>query len=295
MKAKADCIACMFKQALNTARVVTDDPQVHTDVLRRLAACLVDADLEHSPAFVSQDVYRIVTDMTGVKDPYEEHKRQSNAIALRILPDLREAVMTSDDPLGAAIHLAATGNTIDAGIGHATTMQIEHDILELLDQPFAVFDVDDFRAELGPRKRLLYLGDNAGEIVFDTVLADLVRRTGTEVVYCVKSGPIINDATIEDAETAVMPDFARIIETGSNDIGVNFERASREFLDAFADADLILGKGHGNFETCNDRPENIYFLLKAKCPMVAAELGVELGDLVFKHSRATGSRAGGNG
>lgn len=286
MKAKADCLACMFQQALNTVRVVTDNPAVHTDVLRRLAACVSEADLDHSPAFVSQDVYRIVTEVTGVVDPYAEHKRDSNAVALKILPDLRRAVMEADDPLGAALHLAASGNTIDAGIGHATTHQIEAQIMGLLDQPFAVFDIEDFRAELGPGRRMLYLGDNAGEIVFDTVLADLVGRTGTEVVYSVKSGPIINDATREDARAARMHEHARVIETGSNDIGVNFDRASAEFRDCYARADLILGKGHGNFETCNGRLENLYFLLKAKCPMVAHSLGVEVGDLVFKHSPA---------
>jgi len=276
----------MFRQALDAAREVTDDPRLHLRVLQRLAERVTEINLDHTPALVSYDAYRVVSEVTGVADPYARQKRETNALALRLLPRVRDKAVHAADPLSAALHLAALGNTIDAGIGRTDPARIEAEIMRLLGRPFRVFDIDEFRAELGPGKRLLYLGDNAGEIVFDTVLADRIRGTGTAVTYSVKSGPIINDATREDARTAGMEAHAAVIETGSDDIGVNFERISGEFRAAFAGADVILAKGHGNFETCSGRPENLYFLLKAKCPMVAAELGVELNDLVFKHSPA---------
>ncbi len=282
MKAHPECIPCMFRQALNTTREVTDDPDVILAVMQQLSARVADLDLDATPAFISQAVYTIVSKVTGVADPFLEQKRESNALALRVLPVAREAVMAASDPLSAAVHLAAVGNMIDAGIGHP----VETDIMRMLELPFGIFDLDDFRAELGPGKQLLYLGDNAGEIVFDTVLVDLIGQTGTTVTYTVKSGPIINDATMEDAETAGITDFARVIETGSDDIGVYFPRASDAFREAFTSSDVILGKGHGNYETCNARPENLYFLLKAKCDLVAAQLDVDLGDLVFKHAPA---------
>ena len=172
---------------------------------------------------------------------------------------------------------------IDAGTGHA--FDIERDIEEMMSQAFAVSDIDAFREELVPGARLLYLGDNAGEIVFDTVLVRQLLERNVDVTYAVKSGPIINDATMADAEFAGMTELTHVIETGSNDIGVCFGNASPEFLDAFASADIVVGKGHGNFETCSGRPENVYFLLKAKCPMVADALGVEVGDIVFKKNR----------
>jgi uncharacterized protein with ATP-grasp and redox domains len=273
----------MFKQALNTVREITPDPDVSMAVLQRLAERVAVASLKGTPAFVSQAVYDVVTDVTGNADPFARHKRESNALALRILPHVRDAVMNAGDRLVAAVHLAAAGNVIDAGIGHAADTDVETEIMSMLDLPFGIFDIEPFRAELGPGKRLLYLGDNAGEIVFDTVLVDVIRETGTEIVYSVKSGPIINDATMEDAETAGMPDHTRVIETGSRDIGVNFDRLSDEFRDVMQTADIILGKGHGNFETCHQRPGNFYFLLKAKCDLVASELGVALGSLVLKH------------
>jgi uncharacterized protein with ATP-grasp and redox domains len=105
------------------------------------------------------------------------------------------------------------------------------------------------------------------------------------VTFAVKSGPIINDATMEDARQVRLTDLVPVIETGAGDIGVEWANVSDEFRRAFETADVILSKGHGNFETTEDRPENLYFLLKAKCEIVARALGVTLGDIVFARGR----------
>jgi len=279
MKAYPDCIACMFKQALNTARLVTEDPNVHVRVLKTLAARVAETTLDQTPAALSQPAYEVITEVTGVRDPYAALKRESNAATLGILPDLEEEIEKAADPLDAALHAAVAGNIIDLGIGHE--FDIERDVLEMMSQPFAISALDDFRNELRPGRRLLYLGDNAGEIVLDRLLIDRLTALGLAVTVTVKSGPIINDATMVDAREAGLFERVEVIETGSADIGVNWERVSDAFRTAFTQADLIISKGHGNFETCNERPENIYFLLKAKCPMVASELGCRLWDIVF--------------
>lgn len=271
----------MFKQALNTVRIATGDESIHSEVLSKLGALVEKISLNNTPATLSKPAYKIIAELTGNSDPYSKHKKESNRLALEMLPDMRSLVMNSADPMDAALHLAAAGNIIDAGIGHM--FDIKKDIAEFIHRRFAISAIDDFKKELGAGKTLLYLGDNAGEIVFDTVLVDLIQQTGTKVIYSVKSSPIINDATMEDAEFSGMTDLTSVIETGSDDIGVDFRNVSKEFMNIFKTADLILGKGHGNFETCNERPENLYFLLKAKCEMVANELEVNLGDLVFKH------------
>ena len=284
MDAKAECLACMFKQALNTVRQVTQDDAKHIEVLRRLAAYVAAVELDDSPAVLSQPVYRIVADVTGETDPFRDAKRAANTMALGMRPALRGKIRSSAAPLDTALHISAAGNVIDAGIGH--DYDIERDMADLLATPFAINDIDAFEAELTPGTRLLFLGDNAGEIVFDVLLVELLRARGVDVTYVVKSGPIINDATMEDARAAGLPELVNVIETGSDDIGVHFGNASAAFREAFDRADIILGKGHGNFETCNTRPENLYFLLKAKCPMVAAALGVTMGNIVFKRSRS---------
>ncbi|MCK5529296.1 MAG: DUF89 family protein [Kiritimatiellae bacterium] len=280
MKAEVDCIPCMFKQALNTARVVTDDPDVHREILAKVAERVAGLELSQTPAAMSQPAYKIVSEVTGVSDPYESAKAESNRIAMQLSEEFEEWVELTDDSLDAALHIAAAGNVIDLGAGHK--FDIEEDVRELMAQPFAVSSLDKFRAELKPGKKLLYLGDNAGEIVFDCLLVKQLLQHGVDVIFTVKSGPIINDATMRDANDVGMTDLVKVIETGGADIGVDWSNISDEFRAAFESADIIISKGHGNFETCNDRSENIYFLLKAKCELVADMLDVKLGDIVFK-------------
>jgi uncharacterized protein with ATP-grasp and redox domains len=247
-----------------------------------VARVTVRETLNQTPTAFSQHVYRIVSEVTGIKDPYRRQKHETNRIAMRLLPGLRRRIQRSKDPLDAALHAAVAGNIIDLGIGHK--FDLDKDIHRLMRQPFAVSSIRSFRKELRPGRKLLYLGDNAGEIVFDTLLVQQALDHGLSVTYTVKSGPVINDAMMEDAELCGMTKLARVIETGSDDIGIYWSRVSEEFRRALREADLIVAKGHGNFETCDDRPGNFYFLLKAKCEVVAASLGVKMGDIVFAHN-----------
>lgn len=283
MKAKSDCIPCLFRQALHTARIATSDPELHLDVLLELASQIPGRSMEMSPAAYSQPAYTIVSGITGVSDPFKKQKDETNRLALKLLPEMRRLIDRADDPLDAALHAAVGGNIIDLGINHK--FDIAKDMRATMRRPFAVSAIKQFRKDLGPGRRLLYLGDNAGEIVFDTLLVEQILKTGTEVIFTVKSGPVINDATMADAEVSGMTALTAVIETGSNDIGVNWNRSSRQFKNAFKRADIILAKGHGNFETCDGLPGNIYSLLKAKCNVVADALGVELGDIAFHHAR----------
>jgi len=281
MKCYPDCFVCLFRQALNTARVATDDPVLQRQVLERLAAKLAAGLPDGTPAMLSQAAYRTVAEVTGVLDPYWDQKTTTNAEALRLVPDLERMVRTADNPLETAVRVAVAGNVIDLGIGHA--FDIDVDVRELMTRPFAINAMDDFRDNIGSGRQILYVGDNSGEIVFDRVLVEQLLAAGSAVVFAVKAGPVINDATREDAEIAGLTGLVPVITTGSDDIGVNWETCSAEFCDAYDGADLVVSKGQGNFEGLTERSQNVYFLLKAKCECVAAELGVTFGDIVFKH------------
>jgi damage-control phosphatase, subfamily I len=274
----------MIRQALNTARIVTDDPAIHLKVVRRVAKLVPGLSLHQTPAGLSQPAYDVVAKVTGVKDPYKRERKKSNRLAMRLVPALKVLIGKASDPLDAALHVAVAGNVIDLGIGHK--FNIERDVRNIMKQKFAVSSAKDFRRELKRGRKILYLGDNAGEIVFDKLLIEQILPTGAEIVFAVKSAPIINDAVMQDARETGMTNLVKVITTGSNDIGINWHKTSREFKRAFTTADVILCKGHGNFETLHDRTENLYFLLKVKCDMVADEIGVKLGDIVF----ARGSR-----
>lgn len=280
MNTNAECIPCIFSQALRIAKKISDDPADNLDYMVQLAKWLGEADFKNNPSVLSQPAYELANKLTNNRDLFLEEKKQSNKIALSVKPTLRKIIDSSDDPLDTALHAAAAGNTIDLGVGHK--FDIEKDIIEMVNTGFAVNDIDSFRAELKPGRKLLYLGDNAGEIVFDTLLIEEIIKTGIEIVFSVKSGFIINDATMEDAKAVGMTDLTEVMETGGTDIGVNWDNISDEFRNLFETADVIISKGHGNYETTMHRKENIYFLLKAKCDYVAGTLGVTKGDIVFK-------------
>lgn len=273
----------MIRQALNTARIVTDDPAAHLEILRRVCRIAPGLSLNQTPAKLSQPAYYVVTKVTGVQDPYKRERKESNRIAMRLAPELKTLIRKSRDPLDAALHVAVAGNVIDLGIGHK--FDIEKDVRRIMKEDFAIDAIRDFRNELKRGRKLLYLGDNAGEIVFDKILIERILQTGTEVTFVVKSAPVINDAVMQDAREVGMTQLVKVITTGSNDIGVSWRNSSSEFKKAFKTADIIVSKGHGNFETCHNLPGNLYFLLKAKCDMVADELGVKMGDIVFKHGK----------
>ncbi|MCK5148932.1 DUF89 family protein [bacterium] len=280
MKSELQCLHCLIKQALNTARVATDDNTMQRSIMDRVAALIPDADLSVTPAALSTPLYRIVTEVTGEADPYYQIKRQTNREALDLVSELQPLIKKADNPLDVALHLAVAGNIIDLGIGH--DFDIARDITAVLDIPFAIDSSTAFRQELKTGRKLIYLGDNSGEIVFDRLLIEHLLQYELEIIYVVKSAPIINDVLMEDAEETGMTDLVPVIKTGSDDIGINFQNASTEFLKAFGSADFIIAKGHGNYESCAHRKENIYFMLKAKCEIVANALGVQLGDIVLK-------------
>ncbi len=285
MRAREDCLVCILKQALNTARIATRNAARRREILNKIAVLLPGLRLDQTPAALSKDVYTITSEITGKRDPYLCLKKETNKAALRLLPSIRRMVRGAVDPLEAAVKAAIAGNIIDLGIGH--TFDIRRDIRRIIDEPLTVSVLPRFRRELKRGRLCVYLGDNAGEIVFDSLLVEAMAEKGVRVIFVVKSGPIINDATVSDAKIGGLDRIADIIETGSDDIGINWRRVSPVFKKAVADADFLIAKGHGNFETCEDRHENFYFLLKAKCEVVASVLGVPLGSTVFTHISRT--------
>jgi uncharacterized protein with ATP-grasp and redox domains len=284
MKVHVACIPCVFKQALAAIRRVTADPQVQETVLKEVAARYAKKELRSTPAHFSQVVYEIIAEKTGVCDPFAAEKQHFNQLALDMLPDCYAALEETDDPLATGAHLAVAGNIIDLGIGE--TLDIHGTLAGALEMPFAVNDLELLRNDLENGSELLYIGDNAGEIVFDRVFIEIIRKLypALQVTYSVKSGPIINDATMQDARDVGMHTVCDVIETGATAIGAPLDTVGEHFIAAMDKADVIISKGQGNFETLNEEyTYTIYFILKAKCDLVADELGVSFGDSVLEH------------
>jgi uncharacterized protein with ATP-grasp and redox domains len=285
MHVAPDCFPCLLQQAINTARSAGADETQRIAILRECMAYMAQADLAGTPSRFSEPVYAAIARITGVADPYASMKRATNALAIRLLVDTRDLVTHSRDPLAKALHAAAAGNVIDAGIHSTHTSDIQKKLQRLMQQPFAIDDVAVFRTFLKRGAQVLYVTDNAGEIVFDALAVDRIQRFGVTVTVAVKSGPIINDATLEDAQAAGLTKICRVIETGGATIGIDWTRVSPEFRAAYDSAAAVIVKGHGHYETLFEDPHpGLFYLLKVKCPVIARALHGSVGDLVFAHA-----------
>jgi hypothetical protein len=144
--------------------------------------------------------------------------------------------------------------------------------------------IQGFKDAINAAEKILYLADNAGEIVFDRLLIEQLPIEKVTVV--VKGFPVINDATMEDAMLAGLPRIVEVIDNGSDAPGTILESCSQQFRDCFNNSDLIIAKGQGNYETISDVDKNIFFILKAKCPVIARDIGCKVGEMVFQKTKA---------
>jgi len=279
MKTQSECYPCFLKQASSSLARLKPAEAKRIEVFQAVARMVAELDPEKNPAFNSSLVLHLVNRRLGAEDPYREEKRQYNELALSLLPSLKERIATAPDRLEAAVRLSVVGNVIDLGIGHE--VDLEGTLDRAFGDGFARFEMAAFRAGLEPAQRILYLLDNAGEVVFDRLLIEELRQLGKAVIAGVKGGPILNDATRQDAEQAGLPPICRVLDTGTNFVGVIREHSSPQFLQVLDGADLVIAKGQGNYETLEGSRQNLFFILKAKCQAVAEHLGIKLGDLYF--------------
>ncbi len=273
MKTALECLPCYLRQALQVGRISTDDVVLQLRTMRQVAALTTGMDMEKTPPENSVAVYEAIADITGCADPYLEIKKQSNTQALAVLPEFAAIVAKSKDPLATAFRLAIGGNIIDYGAMHS--FDVDSAMERCLRAEYVVDGSPELLRQLRSFEagaKVLYLADNAGEIVYDSLVVAELSRMGLEVTVVVKSGAIINDALIADALVCGMDGHAKILENGTNCPGTPLESCSSELLLAFQGADLIISKGQGNFETLSEVNAEIFFLLTVKCSVVGAHL-----------------------
>jgi uncharacterized protein with ATP-grasp and redox domains len=284
MKTSLDCIPCLVRQSLKVARMATEDVAVHEAILREMLHHVSGLDLNRPP-LVGQWIYRQVRERTGQIDPYLAAKQESNRVALALYPNWKERISAFDLPLHAALKLAIAANSIDFGInGDFQTGQIPSALETSFASPLNQNPMEFFGA-LEQAKDILFLADNAGELVFDRLFIELLLPKKITVV--VKGGPAINDALLPDAEAAGLIGLVDVIDNGADGAGTLLETCTEAFRQRFTQADLVIAKGQANFESLDGCNKDIFFLLKVKCPVVAKHIGHELGSLVVQRNIST--------
>ncbi len=284
MKIYLDCIPCQQRQMLKILRLSTHDTRLHEEVLRESVSHLSRITWDTDPMSLMKQTYDMVTRATGITDPYRALKEQSNHEVLQLYPELQQCVQHSDDPLLTACKLAVAGNIMD--FGAKDHFNIQETIQHVLTSDFAVNQYERFRTSLHQASNLLFFADNAGEIVLDKLLLETILEHSPvkKLTVVVKETPILNDATLNDVrqiglDTLPGVEF-RLVNTRSNGHSAWMPEHVESWIAAH---DVVISKGQANYETLSEY-QGVFFLLIAKCPIIAYDTGTYDGALIFKYT-----------
>ena len=280
MKTYFECVPCFIRQTLDAIKLTTDDPILHESALREILTTMSRMDFQKSPVVMGRSIQRLIQQLTGTQDPYVQLKRKFNRLILEVYPMLKQRVNTAADPFEVAARLALAGNMIDFGSGQTIRTS---DVIEAIETSLSatIFgDIGALQQAIEKAENIIYLGDNCGEIVFDRLFIE--QLLPQNITYVVRSAPIINDVTMDDAMATGMTDTVNVIDSGSDAPGTLLEECSVSFKKIFKISDLIIAKGQGNYETLSEIDKPVFFMLKAKCPVVAREIGCPIGSYVIE-------------
>lgn len=285
MRLKPDCIICNLNIIFRTLKIINKDENFLIENMKKVIGGISKVNKKLFPPELGEIVYKIVINSTNVKDPYKDIKRKQNNLILNNYFNLRQTILNAKDPLFEAVKFAIIGNVIDFGINEV--VDFEEDIKNSFKKRIVINDYNLFERDLKLSKRILYIGDNSGEIVFDKLLISLIKEIypDIDITFACRSEPIINDVLIKDALQVGIDEYAKVISSGMNLPGTILRYVNNEFMEELRRSDLVIAKGQGNFEGLEEEKiEKIYFLLKAKCKVVADYLGCRVGDLIIKRS-----------
>lgn len=283
MTIQQECIGCIAAQSRRVCDAIHADEALRSKITSYVDGALQSADFTHSPPVVAAPLYEEMARIAHKEDLYDVQKAHAAAQAREYLPYLRDMIERSDDTLLALLKTAVVGNVID--LASEVSFDLHEAIHSVFDTSFAHDDSSKLRRALENAQTLLYIGDNAGEHVFDALAIKTLHSLypDLKITYMVRGNPIINDVTMKEAREAGMDQLCTLLDSGVPTPGFVYELATPEAQQAFDSADVILAKGMGNYECMSpQRRRNICFLLKVKCSVVAASLNRQIGDLVCR-------------
>jgi len=268
------------RQAVEAAQHATGDRRIHEEVLRRFLRVMAESDLSLPTPFFIGILHRVVRELTGNPDPYLLAKARFNQTALERYAGFKKLVEQAESPVETALRLATAGNMIDMIVdGGMEGTDIGSFLEAALSSQLSRTGFNQFMALVDQSQDILYLGDNAGEIVFDRLLIEQLPRE--KITFVVRGGPVINDVTMEDARFCGLTELVEVTDTGTDFPGALLDLCSDSFRGRFRRADLVIAKGQGNFEALSEVRQNIVFVFKAKCEVIRMHLGCEIGSPVL--------------
>ena len=283
MKISHECIPCLARQAIEIAKEVATDIKMQEEIIKFSLKELSELNFEETAPEIGFKMHQHAKKITGIEDPYRGLKQQYNIIAQNIYDRIRNErwLENTDNSFDMACRLAIAGNIIDFSVGlKLDKTDIIKSVEDSIKNELYGTGSKALNKAVEESKKIIYLADNAGEIIFDRFL--LEQLPIDRVTYIVKGGPIVNDATMEDAISTGVADIVRVMDNGYGAQGTILKECSTLFNEEFDKADLVISKGQANFETLSDiKNKKIFYLLRAKCKSVANAIGCNQMDYVL--------------
>ncbi len=282
MKTEKECLACFYKQIVRVSNVLNLSKEETKKLSKDFSNEFDNINMDETPAYNGRIIYDYLYKKTGIRDPYKEIKEKSIKEAKQYIEQLEEIIENANNRLKTSLIISAAGNMIDFGVDKIFSF---NEILDSINHMhFALDDFDKFENEIEHAQTGIIIADNAGESVFDLfLLKELSKKI--KMYYAVRSGPIINDITYNEAIMSGNDKYAEIIDSGCDAPGFIENEASENMKDILNKADIIISKGQGNFESLSGSALDIYFLLTIKCDIVAKYTHLHIGDKIFTKKR----------
>jgi uncharacterized protein with ATP-grasp and redox domains len=289
MNTSLDCIPCFVRQAAEAVGLSVADESRRADIMRSVLSQLAGSDWNGSPTVVAQRLHRGIRKETGDPDPYGAFKARMNRLALELLPCLRQAARLEEQPGTAMVRVALAGSLINAGAKRGLSeMDVRTAVCRACRGDCPIDLARDLFLAAEQARHILFLTDNAGEIVLDRVLIEALPTA--RMVVGVRGSPVINDATVADAEMAGLQDIVTVMPNGSDAPGTLLDDCSDDFRRVFEASDLIIVKGQGNYASLHTTAKHVFFLLHVTCPCVAAHSGVPVGSMAICERNGTAAK-----
>jgi uncharacterized protein with ATP-grasp and redox domains len=282
------CIPCLISQAIETVQYSIKDKKKQHEVINRVLHFLGKADLHQSPPELLKHIYKIISKITGNNDPYHDMRLLCNKRLYEKYDDLKRLVYVSSDPVQQAVKLAAAGNILEFK-DQGKDVNINEIVASAQNLKFGINDYHDFIEDLERYKKIVYLTDNSGEIVFDRLLIEIITRFYPErnhkFTVVVRGTPLLNDATKEDAELIELDKIVTVMDSGDNAPAMIFEPITGKKNSIYHDAELVIAKGSINYELLHGEKKLIYFIFKVQCNFIAGLLNTSQGTVILKRNR----------
>ncbi len=270
MKLSMECIPCFLGQMVHVSRRLNLGESDSERLMMRVMDLLRNYKRIGGTAEMSGKVMEVLTEISGLEDPYLEDKRQAN----RWMTDILQAYLEQHPQMSFAhaARLAVAGNVID--LGAFPDLQLET-VLETIHgvagKPFVVEHSPSLEQAIRTAQRIVYITDNAGEVIADRHFLSFFPQE--RVTLLVRGAPVLNDVTLNDAQELGLHERVEVLSSGHDGPGFNPQRASQDALARWNEADLVISKGQANFESLHDcQDKHIVFMLMAKCGRVARVL-----------------------